>query len=67
MDFYNLNNWEEKPWTISDLIKELESIKSEHGDLDLLRTDTSVDKKVYSVSSDIYSDEGKGTIKIYLK
>ena len=57
----------EKAWKISDLIEELESIKSEHGDLDLLRTDTSVDKKVYSVSTDIYSDEGKGTIKIYLK
>lgn len=59
--------WKEKAWKISDLIEELESIKSEHGDLDLLRTDTSVDKKVYSVSTDIYSDEGKGTIKIYLK
>ena len=58
--------WKEKAWKISDLIEELESIKSEHGDLDLLRTDTSVDKKVYSVSTDIYSDEGKGTIKIYL-
>ena len=59
--------WKEKAWKISDLIEELESIKSEHGDLDLLRTDTSVDKKVYSVSTDIYSDEGKGTSKIYLK
>ena len=59
--------WKEKAWKISDLSEERESIKSEHGDLDLLRTDTSVDKKVYSVSTDIYSDEGKGTIKIYLK
>ena len=59
--------WKEKAWKISDLIEELESIKPEHGDLDLLRTDTSVYKKVYSVSTDIYSDEGKGTIKIYLK